>query len=199
MDRKKKKGKSPMEKQKNGGERRTLRKPSKAALAIVAGLVILALAVTVPLLMRRHDRDIRKYSGAPTDDHEQMNFDVSALGEYSDGGIDLHPDGTYSHRILLGENVDLWLWRDRERPKLPLKERIGEKYPDFRGFKERKHDGTSEYIAEKCVFDSGGKTHTAALIRRSGWDYLLDFSADPKQSAKYADYIDRVLDGIFFL
>ena len=168
-------------------------------VVILAGLAVILLAVLIPVLCIRHNREIRQYSGAETDDHEQLNFDVGALEEFSDGGMEMHPDGTYSHRILLGGNVDLWLWRDRERPKLPLKERIGEKYPDFRGFKERKHDGTSEYIAEKCVFDSGGKTHTAALIRRSGWDYLLDFSADPKQSAKYADYIDRVLDGIFFL
>ncbi len=165
---------------------------------ILAGLAVILLAVLIPVLCIRHNREIRQYSGAETDDHEQLNFDVGALEEFSDGGMEMHPDGTYSRMLLLKHGIELRLWRDRERPRLPLREQIKEKYPDLAKYNTLSVEGHSAYLAEKCSFGADGRRHTAALIRRGGWDYLIDLSSSDGQE-EYTAYIDRILDTLFFL
>ena len=174
-------------------------RPTPKAVALVVGIAVFALALAVTLLMMKHDRDIRKYSGAETDSREQLNYDVSALEEYIDKGADIHADGTYSRHIILKKEADLRLWRDRERHRLPLREQIKEKYPSPAHFSTLSTEGHSDHISEKCRFEADGRSHTAALIRRGGWDYLIDLSVAGKKRDAYAGYFDRVLDGIFFL
>lgn len=175
----------------------------RLAAVAAAGVIIIALAATLPILQKRHDREIRQYSGAPTDTYEQLTFDTGQLGEFSDGGEQRNPDGTYSHHILCNGTVDVWLWRDRERPKLPLKNQITEKYPDLSHYQSRKPEGSSVIVSEKCRFtarDGVKETfHTSALIRRGGWDYLVDLSVDADKRDHYQQYFDDVIDGMFFL
>ena len=185
-------------KKKTLSEQNGFHPPSGTTIAVIAGFLILMLAVTVPLNIYRHNRNIRKYSGAPVDRNEQLNFDVSVLEEFSDQGVVMNPDGTYSRHIVLKKDVDLRLWRDRERPRLPLKEQISEKYPGLEHF-QSKEIKASGHLSEKCGFVSDERSHTAAIIRRVGWDYLIDLSVAAEGQSRYADYIDSVLDSIFFL
>ena len=166
---------------------------------IIMRLIAVLIAVAAPILIIKHNRDIRRYSGAETDNLEQLNFDVGVLEEYRDGGMVRHNDGTYIRLILLKNNIELRLWRDMERPELPLREQIREEYPGLVAYKALSVEGHSEYLAEKCSFESDGRRHTSALIRRGGWDYLIDLSTSDGQEDTYKEYIDRVMDSVFFL
>ena len=124
----------------------------RLAAGAAAGVLMIAMAVALPVLVRRHDRRIHQYSGAPTDTYEQLTFDTGQLGQFSDSGEQRSPDGRYSHHILCRGTVDVWLWRDRERPELPLQHQIREKYPDLSQYRSRKPEGRSVIVSEKCSF-----------------------------------------------
>ena len=191
--------KHPEIKESGGG----VEKRGRLAAGVASGVVILALVVTLPILLRRHDREIHRYSGAPTDNYEQLTFYTGQLGPFSDRGEQRSHDGRYSHHILCRDAVDVWLWRDRERPDLPLKHQIREKYPDLSRYQSRKQEGGSVIVTEKCSFtvkDGNKETfHTSALIRHGGWDYLVDLSVDSAMRDSFSQYIDQVIDGMFFV
>lgn len=169
----------------------------------LAVMTLAALAVTVPFLIKRNREEMRKYSGAEADRSVQLLYDMDRIGEFAVVSEKPQPDGRYSEHIIVQNAIDVRLWRDFERPKLPCREHIEEKYPDLVGYsREKVPEGV--FYSERGSFtvkDGNGKeySHTVVLLRRGGWDYLVDLSVGKESREIYADNMDEIINHMILI
>lgn len=192
-----------------GEKKRGLRLPfemtrrRKIIVASAAAAVLVALAAAIPFLIRYHRAEIRKYSGAEADASVQLLYDMDRMGDYRVVKAKLLPDGQYSEHIVVQEAIDIRLWRDFERPKLPCREQMAEKYPDLTEYSRQKVPKGAIYSQRgrfKATDEDGGeRCHTVVLLRRGGWDFLVDFSVKEGDRESYADEIDEIIDHMILI
>lgn len=171
--------------------------------SVIAATALVVLVVAIPFLIRYHRAEIRKYSGAKADTSVQLLYDMDRMGEYRVVSATLLPDGQYSEHIVVQETIDIRLWRDFERPKLPCREQIAEKYPDLTAYSRQKVPKNAIY-SERGSFkateeDGKARRHTVVLLRRDGWDYLVVFSVREGDRKEDTDIIDEIIDHMFFI
>ena len=116
--------------------------------------VLVTLTIAVPLLIKRYREEMWEYSGAKTDRSVQLLYDMDHMGDFSVVSDKLQADGRYSEHIVVEKAIDVRLWRNFERPKLPCREQIMEKYPDLSGYSQQK-------APEDALYCQRGKTGTA--------------------------------------
>lgn len=179
-------------------------KSKKRAAAVILGLcaVIVAIVITA-VVCHRSDVQSREYSGEATNDALRMCLDMNMIETYE--VLDLQDDGTgpYSENLLLENCVNLHIWRDFTRPAMSCKKQILEKYTKLSGFKKQKVNDDS-ILSERVRFytksEDGDKLlHTTVLLRKDGWDYLVDFAVKEEISEEYEEYINNLIDGLFYL
>ena len=61
----------------------------------------------------------------------------------------------------------------------------------------------NEIVSENGSFivKSDGKAykHTLLLLRREGWDYLVDFAVEKDRYSEFEEYINSLADSLFYL
>lgn len=173
---------------------------------IIAAIVLLTVidaAIIVPIVCINLDKQSRQYSKEKADTELQLMFKPGSLGEFKVIETNSKSDGRYSEHVLGKNAVDIKIWRDFTRPKMSCQKQIKEKYPDMRRYSRQKTSEDS-IVSEKAMFsvkDDNGITHkhTVVLLRKSGWDYLVDFAVKEEDGEKYSDYIDKLINGLFYL
>ncbi|MBQ1398196.1 MAG: hypothetical protein IIY89_06855 [Clostridia bacterium] len=165
--------------------------------------VLVTLTIAVPLLIKRYREEMWEYSGAKTDRSVQLLYDMDHMGDFSVVSDKLQADGRYSEHIVVEKAIDVRLWRNFERPKLPCREQIMEKYPDLSGYSQQKAPEDALYCQRGSftVKDGDGTaySHTVVLLRRGGWDYLVDLSVRNESRDMYQDQIDEIIDRMILL
>ncbi|MDD6395393.1 MAG: hypothetical protein PUB37_04325 [Firmicutes bacterium] len=183
--------------------RELLFKSKRRTAIVIAGFVaLIAAIVIIAVLCCNADVKSRQYSGEETNDSLIMCMDVKRMEKYE--VLEVHDDktGPYSENVLAEGCVDIHIWRDFTRPKMSCKKQILEKYPRLSGFKKQKA-GDNPIIAERAVFytksDGEKLFHTVVLLREDGWDYLVDVAVKKDIADDYEEYIDNLIDGLFYL
>ena len=183
--------------------REFLFKNKRRAAAVIAGFVALIAAIVI-IAMLCHNADVksRQYSGEETNDSLIMCMDVKRMEKYE--VLEVHDDktGPYSENVLAEGCVDIHIWRDFTRPAMSCKKQILEKYPKLSGFNKQK-TGDNSIVTERAVFYTKSKGekffHTVVLLREGGWDYLVDVAVKNDIADDYEEYIDNLIDGLFYL
>lgn len=178
-------------------------KSRRRTAAVIAGVwVLIAAIIIIAVVCHRMDVKSRQYSGEQTNNSLIMCMDVNQMEKYE--VLDLHDDGTgpYSENVLAEDCVDIHIWRDFTRPAMSCKKQILEKYSKLSEFKKQK-TGDNSIISERAGFytKSGGEKqlHTVVLLRREGWDYLVDIAVNQDVAQEYEEYINNLIDGLFYL
>ena len=178
-------------------------KSKRRPAIIIAGFVaLIAVIVIIAVVCRNADVKSRQYSGEETNDSLIMCMDVKRMEKYE--VLEVHDDktGPYSENVLAEGCVDIHIWRDFTRPKMSCKKQILEKYPKLSGFNKQK-TGDNSIVDERAVFytksDGEKLFHTVVLMREGGWDYLVDVAVKKDIADDYEEYIDNLIDGLFYL
>lgn len=176
--------------------------------AALAGAVILPIAIiVVGLLTARHikqqDELSRQYSGDEVNPATILCFDVSLLDEYKVIETTNTNEGCYTEYITVnGGTVDVRINKDFTRPNMSLKKQAAELYPELTQYKNQKPP-KSELIDECGCFnlktDERESWHRIYLFRRDGWDYRVDFSVSEETKATYEEYIDKLVESMFYI
>lgn len=171
-------------------------------IAAAVCIVIIAAAVIIYIVSLQMDKQSRAYSGEQTNISLVLCFDVEIMGNFKVIETQNHDDGLYSEYLIAEDCVDIRLWRNFTRPKMSCKKQIKEKYPVLKGY-------SSKRVADDSILSERGKfsvkeekekyRHTVVLLRKDGWDYLVDFAVKDKDYKKYEDYIDKLINSLFYL
>lgn len=178
-------------------------KSKRRTAAVIAGFVVLiAGIVTVAVLCHNADVKSREYSGEETNKSVMLCMDVKQMEKYEVLEVNDNGTGLYSENVLVEDCVDVHIWRDFTRPAMSCKKQILEKYPKLSGFKKQDVEDNS-IIDERAVFytksDGGKLFHTVVLLRKDGWDYLVDVAVNNDVADDYEEYVDNLIDGLFYL
>lgn len=174
----------------------------RTAIIIASLIALVASIVITAVVCHRMDVKSRQYSGEQTNAALIMCLDVKQMEKYE--VLELYDDrtGPYCENVLAENCVDIHIWRDFTRPDMSCKKQILEKYPKLNGFKKQKTKN-NPIISERAAFytksDGEKLLHTVVLLRREGWDYLVDIAVNENISQKYEGYIDNLIDGLFYL
>ena len=179
-----------------------LQSKRRTAIIIVIVCVLIAGNVAVAVLYHNADVESREYSGEETNKSLIMCMDMTKIKKYDVLEVNDSGTGVYSENVLVEDCVDVHIWRDFTRPKMSCKKQILEKYPKLSGFKEQDVEDES-IIDERAVFytksDGEKSFHTVVLLRKSGWDYLVDVAVKNDIADDYKEYIDNLIDGLFYI
>lgn len=175
----------------------------KRAALVTAVILLLAASAAAPFLLKWRQSQMRRYSGAEVNYGVKLLYDAEALGEFEVRNSFLAEDGTYREHIAGRYRSEIRLWRDFERPKLPCREAAEEKYPDLTDY-SRGRVRKNVIYSERCSFSTDGDNgeilrHTFVIARRGGWDYYVDISVPENEMKSRSDYIDGILDTMYFL
>lgn len=171
---------------------------------IIASAVIAAaaLAVTAVIMMNRADKKSREYSGEETNQALRLCFDVDILGDFEVVETKEGADGLYSEYIIAEKAVEIRIKRDFTRPKMSCRKQAKELYPKLSVYSGQ-NAVNNEIVSESGSFivKSDGKAykHTILLLRRAGWDYLVDFAAEKDRYGEFEEYINSLADSLFYL
>lgn len=164
--------------------------------------MIIAAIISVVVICRKIDSNSRQYSGEAVNLTEHLCFDVSIMGDFDVIESKSPPDGTYSEQLLAKNAVNIYVRRDFTRPDMSCKKQIKEKYPKLSSYSTKKVHSDS-IISERAEFtqkyDGIKYRHTVLLLRHNGWDYLVDFSVSADKYDDYSEYIDNLIDSLFYL
>lgn len=175
----------------------------KRATLITASVMLLAAVAAVPFFLQWRHNDRLKYSGAEVNDGVKLLYDAETLGNFRVTESFLAEDGTYRERISGMYRSEIRLWRDFERSPLPCREAAEEKYPELTAYSgERAHKNA--VYSQRCRFSTAGESgetlrHTFVVARCGGWDYFVDIFVPEKESGASSDYIDGILDTMYFI
>ncbi len=175
----------------------------KRIALITAIILLLAASAAAPFLLKWRQSEMRRYSGSEVNYGVKLLYDAETLGEFEVRDSFLAEDGTYREHIAGRYSSEIRLWRDFERPKLPCREAAKEKYPDLTGYSGGKVHKDVIY-SERCSFSTDGEggeilRHTFVIARRGGWDYYVDISVPENEMKSCSDYIDGIVDNMYFL
>lgn len=183
---------------------RATRRQKVIFFSVAAALMALVLIFLTPYLMRRYEIRKKSYSGAPVNYSEQLLFDTEGLIRMKGIKSDKKPDGTYAEEIMSEDGaITVFICRDLERPHMSCGDLIKELRPGLTSLRSGSKKNDPSIVTERVTFktaekDGGEKRHTAILMRRNGWDYLVDFSVGANDSQSW-EYIDTLIDHLFFM
>lgn len=175
----------------------------KRIMLIAAAVLLLAASAAAPFMYRWKQEEMRRYSGAEVNQGVKLLYDVDTLGQFRVSDTFLDEDGTYREAISGSYGSEIRMWRDFERPKLPCREAAEEKYPALADYSGEGVPKGVIYSARYGFTTKGedGKAlcHTFVIARRGGWDYFVDISAPEWEKDSASEYIDGILDNMYFL
>ncbi len=173
-------------------------------IVIVSAAVILTIVAIVGIvhLTIRSDKKSREYSGEEANLSLRLCYDVDVLGEFEVVETREKLNGIYSEHLIAQEAVDLRMWRDFTRPKMSCRKQALEHYPNLKSYSKQKVEG-NEIVSEMGTFivkaDDKTYKHMVVLLRREGWDYLVDFAVEKDKFSEFEDYINSLVDSLFYI
>ena len=182
----------------------TGRKKTVAIISVASVLLAIGLFFLIPRLINRYEAEKRSYSGAPVNLSEQLLFDTEELIKMKGVRTDKKPDGTYMEEVISEDGaISVLIMRDLERPRMSCGDLAKESYPGLTSLRSVSKDDQPDIVTERVSFSvsdgkGGEQRHTAVLLRRSGWDYLVDFAVK-EGDGKSWDYIDTLIGHLFFM